>query len=275
MRIDFNIRKVFIISILAICIIAINLAVFFQITSKPKKEENIEENDTITIDRSALTENFAKIFDNTIDYQENNVNVDKKDDMQELIYTSYSNVEEVENKYKLNVNIPCLNIDSIAANSINTEINNLFYNKANNILVNTNQYTVYTVKYKVYVNDNILSMIISATLKEGDNAQREIIKTYNYNLSSNEKLSINEVLEYRNLSTDYVQSEILKTIRTASENANIYNDLGYSKYIRDINDDIYIVKNTNVYFLGKGKALYIIYPYGNTNYTSELDLLVL
>ena len=275
MRIDFNIRKVFIISILAICIIAINLAVFFQITSKPKKEENIEENDTITIDRSALTENFAKIFDNTIDYQDNNVNVDKKDGFKELVYTSYSTQEEVENKYKLNVNIPCLNINSIVANSINTEINNLFYNKANNILVNTNQYTVYTVKYKVYVNDNILSMIISATLKEGDNAQREIIKTYNYNLSSNEKLSINEVLEYRNLSTDYVQSEILKTIRTASENANIYNDLGYSKYIRDINDDIYIVKNTNVYFLGEGKALYIIYPYGNTNYTSELDLLVL
>ena len=60
-------------------------------------------------------------------------------------------------------------------------------------------------------NANILSMIISATLKEGDNAQREIIKTYNYNLSSNEKLTINEVLEYRNLSSNYVQSEILKT----------------------------------------------------------------
>lgn len=274
MRIDFNLRKIFIISILAICIIAINLAVFFQITAKPKKETEGEKEE-ILVDRVALTENFAKIFDNTIDYQENNVNTDKKDDLKELIYTSYSNEEEVENKYKLNVNIPCLNINSTVADSINTEINNLFYNKANNILVNTNQYTVYTVKYKVYVNDNILSMIISATLKEGDNAQREIIKTYNYNLSSNEKLSINKVLEYRNLSQDYVQNEILKTIKTASENANIYNDLGYSKYIRDIDDDIYKIGNTNVYFIGEDKALYIIYPYGNTNYTSELDLLVL
>ena len=274
MRIDFNLRKIFIISILAICIIAINLAVFFQITAKPKKETEGERKE-IVIDRIALTENFAKIFDNTIDYQENNINVDKKDDLKELIYTSYLNEEEVENKYKLNVNIPCLNINSTVADGINTEINNLFYNKANNILVNTNQYTVYTVKYKVYINDNILSMIISATLKEGDNAQREIIKTYNYNLSSNEKLSINEVLEYRNLSTDYVQNEILKTIRSASENANIYNDLGYSKYIRAVNDDIYKVENTNVYFIGEDKALYIIYPYGNTNNTSELDLLVL
>ena len=275
MRIDFNTRKIFIISVLAICIIAVNLAVFFQITSKPKKEEKAEENDIITIDRVVLTENFDKIFDNTIDYQENNINVDKKDGMKDLIYTSYLNEEEVENKYKLNVKIPCLNINSTVADSINTEINNLFYNKANNILVSTNQFTIYTVKYKVYINDNILSMIISATLKEGDNAQREIIKTYNYNLSSNEKLNINEVLEYRNLSTEYVQSEILNTIKTASEKANIYNDLGYSKYIRNINDSIYKVENTNVYFLGEGKALYIIYPYGNTNYTSELDLLVL
>lgn len=274
MRIDFNIRKIFIISILAICIIAINLAVFFQITEKPK-EDTSDTNEEVVIDKIALTENFTKIFDNAIDYQENTVNVDKKEDMKELIYTSYLNEEEVENKYKLNVNIPYLNINSTVADNINTEINSLFYNKANNILVNTNQYTVYTVKYKVYINDNILSMIISATLKEGDNAQREIIKTYNYNLSSNEKLSINEVLEYRNLAGDYVQSEILKTIKTASENANIYNDLGYSKYIRDIDDDIYKVENTNVYFIGEDKALYIIYPYGNTNYTSELDLLVL
>ena len=274
MKVEFNLRKIFIISILAICIIAINLAVFFQITSKPKKETEGEKQEVI-IDRIALTENFAKIFDNTIDYQENSVNINKKDDMKELIYTGYSNVEEVENKYKLNVSIPYLNINSIVADNINAEIISLFYNKANNILVNTNQYTIYTVKYKAYINDNILSMIISATLKEGDNAQREIIKTYNYNLSSNEKLSINEVLQYRNLSGSYVQSEISKTIKTASENANIYNDLGYSKYIRNIDDDIYKVENTNVYFIGEDKALYIIYPYGNTNYTSELDLLVL
>ena len=38
---------------------------------------------------------------------------------------------------------------------------------------------------------------------------------------------------------------------------------------------MYKLNNTNVYFIGEDKALYIIYPYGNTNYTSELDLLVL
>lgn len=274
MKIDFNLRKIFIISILTICVIAINLAVYFQITSKAK-DNSEDKREEIVIDKIALIENFTKIFDNTIDYQGNTINTDKKDDMKELIYTSYSNQEEIENKYKLNVSIPCININSTEADNINLEINRLFYKKANDIVSNANEYTIYTVKYKVYINDNILSMIISATLKEGDNAQREIIKTYNYNLSSNEKLSINKVLEYRNLSNDYVQDEILKTIKTASENANVYNDLGYSKYVRNIDDYMYKIENTNVYFLGQNKALYIIYPYGNLNYTSELDLLVI
>ena len=75
-------------------------------------------------------------FDNTIDYQDNNVNVDKKDGFKELVYTSYSTQEEVENKYKLNVNIPCLNINSIVANSINTEINNLFALRKHSVSVN-------------------------------------------------------------------------------------------------------------------------------------------
>ena len=270
---NFNIRKIFIISILAICVIAINLAVYFQITSTSK--ENNGKKEEIVIDRIALTENFTKIFDNTINYQSNTVNANKKEGLKEIIYTSYSNQDDIENRYKLNVNIPYLNINSTVADTINTEISSLFYNKLNNILLNNDQYVIYSVKYKAYINDNILSLIISATLKEGNNAQREIIKTYNYNLSSNEKLGIREILEYRNLSNDYVQGEILKTIKTAIENANVYNQLGYNKYARNIDDDIYKIENTNVYFIGEDKALYIIYPYGNVNYTSELDLLVI
>lgn len=94
-------------------------------------------------------------------------------------------------------------------------------------------------------------------------------------MSSNENLNINEILEYRNLSKDYVQSEILKTIKTSIENANVYSNLGFNKYVRNIDDDIYKVEKANTYFIGENKALYIIYPYGNINYTSELDLLVI
>lgn len=272
---NFNIRKIFIISVLAICALAIILAVYFQIKSNSQESSNTEKKEEIVIDKNALTENFSEIFDNTINFQGNTVNVNKKEGLKEIIYTSYTSQDEVENKYKFNVNIPYLNINTTAADTINTEINNLFYSKLSNIVADTNQYTIYTVKYKAYINDNILSLIISATLKEGNNAQREIMKTYNYNLSSNEILNINEILQYRNLSNSYVQSEIIKTIKKAIENTNIYTDLGYSKYARDINNEIYKIENTSVYFIGENKALYIIYPYGNYNYTSELDLLVI
>lgn len=266
-----NLRKIFIISIIGICIISINLAVFFQITQKSPKNEEIEE---VVIDTASLTENFNNIFDNQINYQNNNINIQKIDNTKDLVYTHYINQEKKENLYDVNVNIPKININNEEVNKINTEVHSLFYNKANTILTGTNVYTVYAVKYKAYVNDNILSLVINATLKEGENAQREIIKTYNYNLTTNQQLNINKVLEYRKLSSADVQKKIIKTIEIASENAKVYSGLGYNKYVRNPRDDMYKLENTKVYFIGENKAIYIIYPYGNLNYTSELDLVV-
>lgn len=267
-----NLRKIFIIGILILCIIAINLAVFFKMTEKSDKNNGEQE---VIIDTATLTENFNKIFDNQINYQDNNISVTKKDSTRELVYTSYNNQEEVANHYMLNVNIPNLNINNPTAEKINEEINSLFYNKAINILAKTENYTVYNVQYKAYVNDNIVSLVIVATLKEGENAQREIIKTYNYNLALNSNLNLKEVLEYRQLSKENVQDKINETIKIASENAKTYNELGYTKFLRNINDSMYKIENSKVFFLGEGKALYILYPYGNSNYTSETDLLVI
>ena len=266
-----NLRKIFIISIIGICVISINLAVFFQITQKASENEELDE---VVIDTAALTENFNNIFDNQINYQNNNINVQKIDNTKELVYTNYMNQEKKEHLYDINVNIPKININNEEANRINTEINNLFYNKVKAVLTGTKVYTIYGVKYKAYVNDNILSLIISATLKEGENAQREIIKTYNYNLDTNQQLNINNVLEYRKLSSADVQKKVINTIEIASENAKVYSDLGYSKYERNPKDEMYKIENTSSYFLGENKVIYIIYPYGNLNYTSELDLVV-
>lgn len=268
-----NMRKIFIISIFILCIVAINLAVFFKITET--SDEGKRKEQELNIDTARMTENFNKIFDNQINYQNNNINITKKDSDKELVYTGYKCQEEVNNQYMVNVNIPNLNINHENAEKINQEINSLFYNKVIAILDKTEHYTIYNVQYKAYVNDNILSFVIMATLKEGENAQREIIKTYNYNLASNSNLSLNEVLEYRRLDKENVQDKIYKTIKIASENAKTYNELGYTKFLRNINDRMYKIENTTVFFIGEGKAVYILYPYGNLNYTSETDLLVI
>ena len=263
-------RKIFIIVVLAVCIISINLAVFLQITEKSDQDETYE-----TIDTTLLTENFYSIFDNKLDYQGNNINIQKIDASKEVIYISYYDEKKLENTYDISVAIPNFNINTVEAQKINQEINNLFYNKATNIVSNINSNTIYNVKYKAYINDNIISLIISATLKEGDNPQRLIIKTYNYNISSNEEITLDKLIEYRKLPKQIVQDKITETIKTSSENAKKYNELGYNKYERDINSGIYKLENTKIFFVGENKALYIIYPYGNSNYTTELDLLVI
>ena len=50
--------------------------------------------------------------------------------------------------------------------------------------------------------------------------------------------------------------------------------LGYNIFERDPSNDMYKVENTTEYFLGKDNFLYLIYAYGNENYTSELDLVI-
>ena len=57
-------------------------------------------------------------------------------------------------------------------------------------------------------------------------------------------------------------------------NSKKLSDLGYSVYERDTESAMYTVENTGVFFLGKNNSLYIIYPYGNTNNTSEIDIIV-
>lgn len=267
-----NARIIFIICVLVICVIAINLAVYFQITEKPNNEQ---ENMETVVDTNMLKENFNNIFHNQFNDQGNEVNVTKIDNEKAIVDTSYKNQETIPNFYALNVNIPYLNINNSEAQKINEEINSLFYNKVSDILSNKSQYTIYNVVYQAYINDNILSLVIHSTLKEGDNPQRVIIRTYNYNLSSNSNMGIDELLEYRKISKEYTQKKINETIQTASENANKYQKLGYSMHLRNVNDSIYLVDNTTVYFLGENKAFYILYPYGNLSYTSEVDILVI
>lgn len=267
-----NLRKIFIIGILVICVIAINLAVFFKIT---EKSNNKYDNDEMKVDAITQIENFSKIFDNTIDYQQNTVNISKRYTDKEIVYTSYIEQASIENKYSLGVYIPCLNIESNVASEINEEINSLFYNKAIDILTKNNQHTIYDVMYKAYVNENILSLIISCNLKEGENPQRLIVKTYNYNLTTNEKIDISELLKYKNLTNEYVQNKINETIKSASDNVNKFNQLGYTKFSRNTKDEMYKIENTTNYFMGLDKVIYIIYAYGNLNYTSELDLVVI
>lgn len=265
-----NYRKIFIISVLIICIVAINMAVFSQITKKPKKSKDEKK----TVDTTKLVEEFEAIFNNKIDIQENKIQVQKIDSNKELVYTSYLKKENENGLYDFDINIPYINIDNANAKNINSEIENVFYKKISNIQ-SLGQTAIYSVKYQAYVNDNILSIIISSKLKEGSNSQRVIIKTYNYNLLSNKVCTLPELLSYKGLQKQDTQDKINETIQKSINDVNQYKALGYERYLRNINDSMYKIENTTTFFLGSNKTFYIIYPYGNSNYTSEFDLIVL
>lgn len=268
-----NWRKIFVISIIVICIVCINLAVYLKIVEKDETTQKPE----LIIDTVALTENFENIFDNTIDIQNNNIQSAKKQDTsKELVYSSYEKQEKQGKKYDINIHIPYINIEHENIKTINQEIEELFYKKVTNIMTKTdNIETIYDVKYKAYVNDNILSLVISSNLKESTNSQRLIIKTYNYNISSNEILNMNQILNYRSLNAKKVQTQINDVVKEAAKTSETYQQLGYQKYLRNLNDEMYKVENTKVFFLGEGKSVYILYPYGNSNYTTEMDLVVI
>ena len=154
-----------------------------------KSEEEIE---TIKL-------GFENIFDNKISYSEN-VDNKKADKEQEIVYTKYNQEESKANSYELNIHIPYINIDNEIIAKYNEEIED-FYKKAEEVLQSENENIIYTVDYTSNIQNGILSLMIRSNLKEGTNAQREIIQTYNYDLRNNKEITLDEI--YDTISKEY------------------------------------------------------------------------
>lgn len=272
-----DIRKILIILIIAICIFALGYGIYYQVfkSNEPKidTKNNIETPVTDTME-------FDKVFDNKMNYQGYNVNNQIKiDQTKDLVYTNYTQTEIFEEKYDIKADIPIININNEKIANINKEINAIFQEKVNSIKANRTSSvvapTIYTVDYTAYLNENILSIVIKSTLKEGKNSQRLIIKAYTYNLSTNEVVPLPDILTIKGIDREMVQQEIRKEIRQSISYTDNLAALGYTVYERDINSDIYKVENSNSYLLGPNGTIYIIYAYGNTSFTSEKDIVVI
>ena len=192
----------------------------------------------------------------------------------DIIHTSYEKKESKENSYDIDVKIPQINIDSKIIEDYNKEIENIFKKKAEDVLASENKSIIYTVEYTANITDNILSLIIRSNLKEGTNAQRVIIQTYNYDLKENKEITFEEVMKKELINKQYVQDQIDETIKTEQEKVQTLKDLGYNIYSRDLKNDMYKIENVKEFYL-KENILYIIYAYGNDSYTSEIDLIVI
>ena len=261
--------------ILLICVIAVIVVVgvqilgndvvdnMFGINKITKRTEEEEAN---------LKANFENIFDNQIeDKGEYKIQKIKQDE--NLVYTNYTK-EEKNEKHEIDVNLPYININNEETDNFNKEIENTFKGKAEEILKDSNQNIIYIVKYKAYVENNILSLVIYSDLKQNTSAQRVIVQTFNFDLKENKKLTLEDIIDSFDLKKADVQNKINIDIQKEQKKSEDLIKLGYNIFSRDINSDIYKVENASEYFVYNNN-IYIIFAYGNNKMTSEKDIIII
>lgn len=273
--------KILYVGIIAICIISIIIAVIIQV-SKGKDNSSITGKNNVLPslsddELSKYKSDFDNIFKNKVNYFGNNsYKVSKIKQDKEIVYVGYESTETKINDYELKVNIPYININNDIADEFNTEIKDTFEKKAKSIVNSQNNNVIYTVDYSAYVSNNILSLVVRSTLKEGsNNPQRDIVQTYNYDLTKQKKVTIDDMLELKGITKKEANQNIKQEIKLVQQKVENFKKLGYTVYERDYTSDIYSINNATEYFIGENNALYIIYAYGNQNHTSEMDIVVM
>ena len=226
--------------------------------------------------KNELKENFTNIFTNNLTKENMYTGEIKKiRENEDIVFSAY-NVQEQKDNYIINIQLPFFNINSDTAKEINKELTKSFKEKSEQIMKsNTEEKKIYTIKYKAYVNNEILSMVILSELKEGNNNQRIIFKSYNYNLATNKQVDINELIQLKNIDKTNANKKIKEEIEKSQEQNTKLAELGYNTITRDATSDTYKIENTKEFFLGDKGYLYIIYPYGNKEYTSEMDIVII
>lgn len=279
-----NKRNLLYIAIIIICVISIIIGVYYQIF-KPNKKQNTINNNTIDQDNvedkiedaETLKAEFNSLFNNSFDDQGYDITGITKIaglESKDIIYAAYNVKDEKDGKYSVDINLPVFNVQGEVGEEFNRTTQTVFANKGSQILTNSTEYTIYNVEYVAYLNDNILSLVIKSTLKEGENPQRIIVQTYNYDIKTGQKVLLNDILNARQIDTTKVNSKIEKVIKEANKNAEaISTALSQNIYKRDLNNAMYVTDNVNHFFVGLDGQIYIVYPYGNSNFTSEIDII--
>ena len=266
-------RWLFFIAIICICIIAISFGIYVEFYSEDntgiisiKDSKKIEE-------YTNSKNNFNSLFTNEL---KTNIFVTakRKNSNKDIVYTGFDLSNEDESYYSINTKIPTINIDNEKIDLVNEEIRSEFYDEANSIMRQNKSYIVYNVSYVAFVNENILSIAVKASYKKDASAERLIIKTYNLNINTNEKVKFEDILAKKGITDKTAQKEINSGIKIATKNAKSLSKEYDSVYQRDESSEMYKIENAENYFYTNDGTIYLIYPYGNTENTNEFDLII-
>jgi len=276
-----NIKLIIVyIIILIICIVGIAFAL-----SKTKyfEEENvgralgiIDEDSEKEDKYNELKNDFDTIFTNQIESSgQDTSNVKKIDSRYDLVVTAF-NVTENRDNCMIDAKIPYINIANTAIRNFNKKVNLAYKQRAEALKKQTSSMNIiYTVQYKAYLQNNILSLVIRSEYKEGSKSQKIIIETVNYNVVEQRTVKIDEILSLKNIKNSEATNKIRREIKAIQEqNQALIDKEGYSIYQRDYSSNKYDISNCKYYLYGKNGMLYVIYPYGNEDSTSETDIVI-
>ena len=262
--------------IMIVCIIAIVEALYYVMNPNIQDKKDVAENSLSNtgITDMTLVDNFDDVFQNSFKNTNTSEEAEKIEADKDYIYTSYEKAEVNSGNYEIDVKIPMININSEEIKSYNEDIKQVFQDKAESILNGGSNRSVYSVDYEAFLNNNILSIVIRSTLKEGSNPQRVIIQTYCYNIKEMKKVEFSDIMTLKNLDTNTVQEKIRKQVQGKQEEAKALQQLGYSVYIRDLRSDRYDVENITNFFIDENNNVYVIYAYGNSSNTDVTDIVI-
>lgn len=272
-------KYIFFTVLVLICVVALSLGIYVQFFYKYSDTDPLMIGINIGAKKTAeeydlLRSNFHELFQNELKVNSEEIRVEKLENEKDVVYTAYNLVNEDETYYSVDAQIPIINIDTETIEKVNAEIKDEYYNKANSIMRKTEGNTVYKVSYVAYVNADILSIAIQASLKEEGKSEKVSIKTYTYSISREELISLEDLINLKQTTVESVQKNINDEIKTAYENAKIIAAEYGALYERDLNNPIYQVENTKEYFLTDDGYVYILYSYGNEADTNEMDIVI-
>ena len=265
--------------ILLICIVGIALALS---NTQYFKEENVgralgivNQDSEKEDEYNELKSDFNTIFTNQVDnLQTENINIKKINTDYDIIVTAFNREKEEEN-CSINASIPYINIDDSLIRQFNKHLNQGYKEKAERLMNQISSMNIiYSVEYKAYIQNNILSLVIRSEYKEGDKSQKVELETFNYNLAEKREITIDEILILKNITQEYATNKIRNEIKKIQEQNQPLINEGYPFYERDYNADRYDISNSKYFLYGKDGMLYVIYPYGNEDDTSEMDIVI-
>ncbi len=265
---------IYVISIL-VCIIALIIATTVQFMGKDVSNKIFGMNKTEKISEETqikLEKEFENMFKN--DFQGNISNKNKIVEEKEFVYTDFEKKENISEEYNIDINIPRINIKSEIIDKYNQKISTDFKEEFKKVFSNKNNQILYFVEYKSFVEDNVLTLIIRTSIKEGSKAQQVSIDTYNYDFVNDKEVSIFDMISKLNYDKEEIQTIIKDKISEEEKNSKALKELGYNVFVRDSNNEMYLIENTKCFYILNNK-LYIIYPYGNNTLTSTIDIVII